>query len=785
MSLEYKFIIKDDGSATIKKIGQDTDKLRNNLNKAEKQANDFKSSIARANIAVGNLAAQAIGKAVGMLKDFGKEMIASYDSAGKLSDTLGISASSIIGLRHAAELTNVGAEQMDKNMTRLSKSISEAASGSRQASNTFAKMGISVKNADGSVKDSKQVLMEMADAFKDMPAGAQRATLAMEVFGRAGANMVNVLKDGSDALKGMVDDGEVAAGNVEGIAESMSKLTSAGAEAKTVITGMLALFVDSDLGRGAIDYVKNLSAEWIQFSRDMKAAKEQKKEIARSNADGEKADLRILELKKAQIQHSEKSQAEKNKEIAGIAKEIASKQKKLKLDEEEIWLIHARANAIALEQKAKSGADLTGKEQELLKNYKGQVEAINAKTAAQEEAARIAAENAENERIASAKAIADFEKNQKAQEDAAKQAAKNFEDNMKRKETAIKNLVDFDERARIASLEGEEQKQAQLESNHKKQLVQLEEFYQASIFNSKDKEAATVAHNARLINLETQHQKDKEKIRKEFADKQTEDAKKLADKLAEFDDKMRIAKLEGEKQSQAQLLANYKKQADEINTLYEAQILHAENKEELQAEHYNRLLNMSAQYHHESNEIAKQFAEMEKARQEELRQQKFDAAAGTLQALQQVFEGHREFAALYKVSAIGEATINATQSVLKTMANAPYPFNIPLASAQAAAAAAKVSKIATTKMYRGGMIPSGRRHVEVNEEGQEAIFNTQAVRAIGGPPVVEALNRGTYSNTYNSNKTNNSTIVINAAVMTQKTFREEVEPVLKKASRRR
>jgi hypothetical protein len=42
-------------------------------------------------------------------------------------------------------------------------------SASKLASDTFEKMGISVKNSDGSIKNSDKVLLEMADAFQKLP----------------------------------------------------------------------------------------------------------------------------------------------------------------------------------------------------------------------------------------------------------------------------------------------------------------------------------------------------------------------------------------------------------------------------------------------------------------------------------------------------------------------------------------------------------------------------------------------------------------------------------------
>ncbi|MDR2999820.1 MAG: hypothetical protein LBU89_01030 [Fibromonadaceae bacterium] len=138
----------------------------------------------------------------------------------------------------------------------------------------------------------------------------------------------------------------------------------------------------------------------------------------------------------------------------------------------------------------------------------------------------------------------------------------------------------------------------------------------------------------------------------------------------------------------------------------------------------------------------------------------------------------------YKTAAVGEASINAALAVLKTMTSVPYPLNIPLAAAQAVAAYVHVDAIKRQNMYTGGMIPGHNTLIMANEQGREAILNPMAVRAVGGEAGVNALNYGT-ANTYNNSQSNSNTIVINTAVMTQKTFRDEIEPVLKEAQWRR
>ena len=96
----------------------------------------------------------AIAKGITAFKDFAKEMIDSYDSAAKLSDNIGVTAESIVGLRYAADRSSVGSENMDKNMAKLAQTISKAAGGSKDAAVTFAKMGIEVKSSDGTLKNS-------------------------------------------------------------------------------------------------------------------------------------------------------------------------------------------------------------------------------------------------------------------------------------------------------------------------------------------------------------------------------------------------------------------------------------------------------------------------------------------------------------------------------------------------------------------------------------------------------------------------------------------------------
>lgn len=68
---------------------------------------------------------------------------------------------------------------------------------------------------------------------------------------------------------------------------------------------------------------------------------------------------------------------------------------------------------------------------------------------------------------------------------------------------------------------------------------------------------------------------------------------------------------------------------------------------------------------------------------------------------------NKKLAQIGKAAAIVQATIDGVLAVQKTMAETPYPYNIPLAAAQAAVAAANVAQIASTGFRTGGSMTVG------------------------------------------------------------------------------
>ena len=179
----------DAASASLKKIGVEADNLGESGQKFKVnwQAAGAAMTVAGGAI-VGGLVASA--KAAG---DYGGQI---FDATRKT----GMSAESLTALKFAAEQSGVGFDMLQGAIARQARTANEAATGSKTAQEAYARLGVSVTDASGKMKDGNTLLLETADALKNIENPTQRSAMAMEVFGRSGAQMLPMLMEGSAGI---------------------------------------------------------------------------------------------------------------------------------------------------------------------------------------------------------------------------------------------------------------------------------------------------------------------------------------------------------------------------------------------------------------------------------------------------------------------------------------------------------------------------------------------------------------------------------------------------------
>ena len=130
-------------------------------------------------------------------------------AAERSAVALGVNAEDLQKLQYAASTVNVEAEDMTDILSDLTEKMVEAGDSEDLAAMLKA-LGVSVKNADGTMKNSAQVIMELADAFSRMQDGPVKTKLAIELMGDAGRRLIPVLNRGSTGLRDLGREAERA-----------------------------------------------------------------------------------------------------------------------------------------------------------------------------------------------------------------------------------------------------------------------------------------------------------------------------------------------------------------------------------------------------------------------------------------------------------------------------------------------------------------------------------------------------------------------------------------------
>ena len=140
---------------------------------------------------------KAIGSAIGDCLTAG----AAYaDNMLTLSAQTGLSTDTLEKYNAVAELTDVSMDTLTSSMSRNLKAMSDARDGSKAYAEAYEKLGVSVTNADGTLRDAETVYWETIDALSGVSDETERDALAMEIFGKKAQDLNTIIEMGSAGL---------------------------------------------------------------------------------------------------------------------------------------------------------------------------------------------------------------------------------------------------------------------------------------------------------------------------------------------------------------------------------------------------------------------------------------------------------------------------------------------------------------------------------------------------------------------------------------------------------
>lgn len=121
-----------------------------------------------------------------------------------LSQATGVSVETLSGLSQVAKINGIEVEQLAKGLERMGKSAFAAAEAGPKTKNAYRELGIEVRDASGHMRDQADIFEDVATKFSTMQNGAEKTALAMQIFGKSGADLIPVLNRGGEEIAQLV-----------------------------------------------------------------------------------------------------------------------------------------------------------------------------------------------------------------------------------------------------------------------------------------------------------------------------------------------------------------------------------------------------------------------------------------------------------------------------------------------------------------------------------------------------------------------------------------------------
>lgn len=229
------------------------------LARVEKSAEDTALSIKDfATAAIGALTAGAFASAV-------KETADRFNSLGDAAAQMGnITARELDRIGYVAEHTGSNVETAVEGLHQLTKAMGEADAGSGGGFDAFQQLGISVKNADGSIKSITQVMDDLRVKMKDMSVAQRQAVIQMLGMEKT---MIGLFQDDTAEIIAQYDKRTAALGlNADELAEKSTTFNDKLAHMTRAFSDVLSTVVVRILP--PITSAFEIVTDWITESGD-------------------------------------------------------------------------------------------------------------------------------------------------------------------------------------------------------------------------------------------------------------------------------------------------------------------------------------------------------------------------------------------------------------------------------------------------------------------------------------------------------------------------------------
>ena len=236
----------------------DDQKAIETLKNTEKQGESTASKlgdIAKKGVLVGTAVVAGVTAAAGALVGMASKTAETTDRIDKMSQKVGLSREGFQEWDFIMSQSGMSVDQLQVGFKTMRTAMDQAIDGTGKGAESFAKLGLSVTDSSGALKDQETMFNESVIALQNMEDGTEKAKLANDLFGKSGSEMMPLLNGAAGSVEEMkqkahelglvLDDETIDAGVVFTDTMDQAKraletiVTKVGAEVMPIVQKML------------------------------------------------------------------------------------------------------------------------------------------------------------------------------------------------------------------------------------------------------------------------------------------------------------------------------------------------------------------------------------------------------------------------------------------------------------------------------------------------------------------------------------------------------------------
>jgi len=185
--------------SNVKKLETETKEFTKTANKAGKEIDLFGDKTEKLNSAANKVGAVALAGATA-IGGMALKAAQSADDINTMAKVTGLSTEEIQKFQYASERIDVSLDTLTGSMSKLTKNMAIATSGTGDTYEAFQKLGVEFTNQDGSLRDKQEVFNEVIAKLGEMSNETERDAIAMQLMGKSAQDLNPLILGGADAL---------------------------------------------------------------------------------------------------------------------------------------------------------------------------------------------------------------------------------------------------------------------------------------------------------------------------------------------------------------------------------------------------------------------------------------------------------------------------------------------------------------------------------------------------------------------------------------------------------